>query len=211
MGRNPRIRAKNNRHALGIGSGEGVLDQGTDGPGLRPHNLREEAVNLGLFRHKLPRNDRGHIPGSPLPHERHHLIAHEGPVLNARNPGEHGPAHALFPMGVGGDVKAVVPRRLDNGLQLIKSELGVLTVLCLRKHTAGGRDLDHVAAVLVALANRRARFHRAVDHSFRRPWGLPKIVAPAIGGIGVATGGGDAAPRGKDPRALGPAPVNGIS
>src|SRR5690606_19125859 len=158
--------------------------------------------------------DRRHVPGAVLLHQPHHLVGHVGAVLDAGHAGQDRALHALGAVGVRGDAVAVVARGLDHGPDLVHGELGRVAGPGVGQHAAGGGDLDHVTAVLVALADRLARLVHRVDDAFGgagRAHQVGEHGVPAVGRVAVAAGGGDGLAGGEDARPLDQALVDRVA
>src|SRR5690606_35918432 len=114
---------------------------------------------------------------------------------------------------VGGDVEAVVARRLHDRLHLVDGELRGVAAPGVAEYAAGGGDLDQVRTFLVALAHRLPGLRGAVDHAFgrsRRAQRLAQLAVHAIGGVGMAAGGGQRLAGGVDARPFDQALVDGV-
>src|SRR5690606_15492377 len=190
---------------VAVGPGRGLADQRADARRLGPHHLGEIPVDGRLLGDEAPGVEGGDVPGAVLLHQPHDLLVHVGAVLDAGDAAEHRAFHALGAVGVGGHAEAVVVRGIDDGLDLVHGELRRVAGARIAEHTAGGGDLDDVAAVLVALAHRLARVVHRIDHALGgagRADQVRELVVPAVGRVGVAAGGGDGLAGGEDARPL---------
>src|SRR5690606_38995133 len=103
---------------------------------------------------------------------------------------------------------------VDHRPDLVDGELRRIARLGVAQHAAGGGDLDHVAAVLVALAHGLARVVDGVDHTLGRPGRAEQVRehrVPAVARVGVAAGGGDRLAGGEDARPLDQALVDRVA
>src|SRR5690606_27168207 len=161
-----------------------------------------------------PGVDRRHVPGAALAHQPHHVVAHVGAVLDAGHARLDRAAHAFLAVRVRRHPVTVVAGGLDHRADLVLGELRRVARAGVAQHPAGGGDLDHVAAFLVALAHRLARVLDRVDHALGRPRRANEVGQhgiEAIGRVGVAPGGGDRLAGGEDPRTLHQALVDRVA
>ena len=178
------------------------------------HHGRVEAVDLGLFGHELAGADRGHVPGAVLLHQREDLVVHVGAVFDADHAALDRAAHAFLAVRVGRHPVAVVLGGGHHGGHFVFGELRAVAVLGVAQHAAGGGDLDHVRAFLVALAHGGAGFVGTVDHALDRAGRahrLRQLAVEAVGDVGVAAGGGDRTAGGVDARAVHQALVDRVA
>ena len=208
------VGAEGDFHPGLVGLARGLLDQRADARGLGAHDLGEVAVDLRLVGDEAPGVDGRHVPGAVLLHQVHHPVAHVGAVLDAGHAAFDRAGHAFLAVRVGGHAVAVILGGIDDRADFLDGELRGVAGLGVAEHAAGGGDLDHVAAVLVALAHGLAGVVDGVDHALGgagRAEQVRKLGVVAVGGVGVPAGGGDGLARGEDPRPLHQALVDRVA
>ena len=132
-------------------------------------------------------------------------------MLDGIHTGANSPLHALLAVRMYRHGKAVVFRGFHHRFHFVLHKLRVLATLGHTQHTAGSGDLDQVGAVLIALAHRFAGAGNTVNHPIGGARAAHQVVPVAIGGVRMATGGGDGFTGGVHPRADDIAAVDGIA
>ena len=124
-----------------------------DHPRLVHDRGRQADPGVDRVEDALRRDQRRHEPGAVAEHQLDPLVVEVDPVLDRADPGPDRVLDPVRALGVGHDEHPGGGRLLDERVELGRPEVGVARVVPRRQDAAGRRDLDHVRAHPVQLAD----------------------------------------------------------
>lgn len=172
-------------------SGEGVLDEWSDGGGFGADCFGEEAINFGFILDELSGVDCGDEVGVVLDEEIDGFVVEVGAMLDRGDTCAECGVDSVGAVGVGGDFAAHHFGGLDDGFEFVVEELLIDTCCGWGEDTTCGGDFDEVDAFADAGADGFACFGWAVGGGhvaweiWTEDWGH------GVGWIAVSSGDGD--------------------